>query len=102
MGWMPRASSNGIEIEYQTFGDPQAAPLLLISGLGAQMISWDEDFCRLLAERGFYAIRFDNRDIGLTTWVDDQYTLDDMAADAVGLLEALGIAPAHIVGASMG
>ena len=102
MGWMPRATSNGIEIEYETFGDPHAAPLLLIGGLGTQMISWDEDFCRLLAERGFNVIRFDNRDIGLTTWVHDQYTLDDMAADAAGLLEALGIARAHIVGASMG
>ena len=102
MGWMPRATANGIEIEYETFGDPKAQPLLLIYGLGGQMIGWDEDFCRLLAGRGFYVIRFDNRDIGLSTWVHDPYTLDDMAADATGLLDALGIPAAHVVGASMG
>ena len=99
---MPRANANGIEIEYESFGDPSAAPLLLIMGLGAQMLSWDEDFCELLASRGFRVIRFDNRDSGLSTWVEEAYTLDDMAADAVGLLDALGISAAHIVGASMG
>lgn len=99
---MPRANANGIEIEYESFGDPSAAPLLLIMGLGAQMLSWDEDFCELLASRGFRVIRFDNRDSGLSTWVEEAYTLDDMAADAVGLLDALGIPAAHIVGASMG
>lgn len=102
MGWMPRASSNGIEIEYEAFGDPHAAALLLIDGLGTQMISWDGEFCELLASRGFYVIRFDNRDAGLTTWPTEQYSLDEMAADAVGLLDALGIRAAHIVGASMG
>ena len=99
---MPRATANGIELEYETFGDPQAQPLLLIAGLGAQMLSWDEEFCRLLAGRGFYVIRFDNRDVGLSTWMGGGYTLDDMAADAVGLLDALSIRAAHIVGASMG
>lgn len=99
---MPRATVNGIEIEYDTFGAESDAPLLLINGLGAQMIGWDEDFCRLLAARGFYVIRFDNRDCGLSSWVEEPYTLDDMAADAAGLLEALGIPAAHIVGASMG
>ena len=102
MGWMPRATANGIEIEYETFGDPHASPLLLIGGLGTQTISWDEEFCELLAGRGFCVIRFDNRDAGLSTWPDDQYELDDMAADAVGLLDALGIPAAHVVGASMG
>src|SRR5213594_4859439 len=99
---MPRASGNGMEIEYDTFGDPSGAPLVLINGLGAQMVGWDEDFCRLLASRGFRVIRFDNRDCGLSTWPEALYTLDDMAADTVGLLEALGIPAAHIVGASMG
>jgi pimeloyl-ACP methyl ester carboxylesterase len=102
MGQMPRATANGIEIEYETFGDPKAAPLLLIAGLGAQMLSWDEDFCRLLAGRGFHVIRFDNRDVGLSTYVDGEYSLDDMAADAVALLDALGIRAAHVAGASMG
>ena len=102
MGWMPRASSNGIEIEYETFGELHASPLLLIGGLGTQMLTWDEEFCELLAGRGFYVIRFDNRDAGFSTWPDQQYTLDDMAADAAGLLDALGIPAAHIVGASMG
>ena len=99
---MPRATANGIEIEFETFGDPDAAPLLLIAGLGAQLLSWDEDFCRLVASRGFHVIRFDNRDAGRSTWMQDPYTLDDMAADAVGLLDALDIRAAHVVGASMG
>lgn len=99
---MPRATANGIEIEYETFGRPGAPPLLLIGGLGTQLVSWDEEFCELLADRGYFVIRFDNRDAGLSTWPDSDYTLDDMAADAVGLLDALGIPAAHIVGASMG
>jgi pimeloyl-ACP methyl ester carboxylesterase len=102
MGSMPRARANGIELEYETFGDPQARPLLLIGGLGTQMITWDEDFCDLLASRDFYVIRFDNRDGGLSTYPDAEYTLDDMAADSAALLDALGIPAAHIVGASMG
>ncbi len=104
MALMPRAKANGIEFEYETFGDRHAAPLLLIGGLGTQMITWDEEFCELLAGRGFFVIRFDNRDAGLSTWMDDgsTYLLDDMAADAAGLLDALGIRAAHIVGASMG
>jgi pimeloyl-ACP methyl ester carboxylesterase len=99
---MSRANANGIEIEYETFGDPKAQPMLLIGGLGSQLLSWDEDFCALLAGRGFHVIRFDNRDSGLSTWVDDAYTLDDMAGDAAGLLDALDIPAAHLVGASMG
>ena len=102
MAAMARAKANGIELEYETFGDPSATPLLLIAGLGAQLLSWDEDFCRLLASRGFYVIRFDNRDVGLSTWMDGEYALDDMAADAAGLLDALRIPAAHVVGASMG
>ena len=115
---MPRARANGLDIEYEEFGDPQAAPLLLVTGLGAQMISWDDAFCEQLAARGFHVIRFDNRDSGLSTRLEaagppdmasalsgdlhPAYMLDDMAADAVGLLDALGIEAAHIVGASMG
>src|SRR5207253_2838058 len=99
---MPRATSNGIEIEYETFGALAAPPLLLIAGLGSQLVSWDDDFCLLLASRGFRVIRYDNRDVGLSTWVEDAYTLDDMADDAAGLLDALGISAAHVVGVSMG
>jgi pimeloyl-ACP methyl ester carboxylesterase len=102
MGPMPRARSNGIEIEYETFGDPGAPPLLLVGGLGTQMLDWDEEFCKLLADRGFFVIRFDNRDAGRSTWMTGPYSLDDMADDAAGLLEALGIPAAHLVGASMG
>jgi len=91
-----------MELEYDFFGAPDDAPLLLINGLGAQMTGWDEDLCRLLVERGFRVIRFDNRDVGLSTRPDEPYTLDDMAGDAAGLLDALGIRAAHIVGASMG
>lgn len=115
---MPRARANGIELEYETFGGPSARPLLLIMGLGAQMITWDEGFCAQLADRGFQVIRFDNRDSGLSSWMKDAgvpdvlaafngnpqpaYQLDDLAADAAGLLDALNIRAAHIVGASMG
>jgi pimeloyl-ACP methyl ester carboxylesterase len=115
---MPRLTANGIEIEYDTFGDRAGAPLLLIMGLGAQMISWDEAFCEMLASRGFYVIRFDNRDSGLSTKMEaagepdliaaysgrpaPAYTLDDLADDAVAVLDALGLRAAHMVGASMG
>jgi pimeloyl-ACP methyl ester carboxylesterase len=115
---MPRATSNGMELEYDTFGERRSRPLLLVMGLGTQMIAWEEDFCQALAERDFYVIRFDNRDVGLSTHLDElgtpnlaavmskqarsPYMLDDMADDAAGLLDALGIPAAHVVGASMG
>jgi pimeloyl-ACP methyl ester carboxylesterase len=109
---MTKANCNGIEIRYETFGDASAPPMLLIMGLGAQMIQWPEEFIEQIAARGFHVIRFDNRDVGESTWLSDAgrvefggapvYTLDDMAADAIGLLDALGIERAHIVGASMG
>jgi pimeloyl-ACP methyl ester carboxylesterase len=115
---VPRINANGIEIEYETTGAPNAAPLLLISGLGSQLISWDDAFCEQLSARGFHLIRYDNRDAGLSTKMeaagepdliaaftgnpDPAYQLDDLADDAVGLLDALGIAAAHVLGASMG
>jgi pimeloyl-ACP methyl ester carboxylesterase len=108
----------GVTLCYEAFGDPDDAPVLLIMGLATQMIAWHEEFCEQLAERGFYVVRFDNRDIGRSTHFDfrpptigqmmrrrvgpDQYSLSDMAADSAGLLRELGISPAHIAGASMG
>lgn len=116
---MPNATANGILIEYETFGDSQSPALLLIMGGGSQMIYWDVEFCELLARKGHFVIRFDNRDVGLSTKFDEAgvpdmtaamkgepvhpaYTLEDMADDAVGLLDALGIETAHICGASVG
>jgi pimeloyl-ACP methyl ester carboxylesterase len=120
---MPQASANGIQIEYETFGERSGRPLLLIMGLAAQLIHWDEDLCRALAERGHFVIRFDNRDVGRSTILADlgapdameallkrlqgekveaPYTLADMAADCAGLLDALDLPSAHVVGASLG
>lgn len=116
---MTTALANGITIEYDTFGDRANPALLLVMGLGAQMTAWDERFCQQLADRGLFVIRFDNRDCGLSQKIEGgpqpnvgaamagdassaSYTLDDMAADAIGLLDALGIQRAHIAGASMG
>ncbi len=101
---MPRAKANGIEIEYETFGPDTAPAVLLINGLGSQMTRWPVPFCEKLVARGFRAIRFDNRDVGLSTWFQsgDRYTLSDMAADAMGLLDHLKVDKAHVVGVSMG
>ena len=116
---MPTAAANGIEIEYESFGDPDRPPLLLIMGVGGQMIDWPDPFCTELAGRGFHVVRYDNRDCGLSTRIEDgpepdlvaayfgdpssaSYTLDDMADDAVGLLEQLDIPAAHLVGRSLG
>lgn len=120
---MPRVTANGIQIEYETFGDRSFPALLLIAGCGAQMIFWEIEFCESLVQKGFFVIRFDNRDSGLSTKFDEAgipdmmaavkaamegrtvesaYSLDDMADDAVGLLDALGIGKAHVCGASMG
>lgn len=115
---MAKAAANGIHIEYETFGDSAARSLLLIGGLADQLIHWDDELCRDLSERGHYVIRFDSRDAGLSTKFDQAgvpdlgalargekgppYTLEDMADDAVGLLDALDIRKAHICGASMG
>ena len=120
---MPKANANGIEIGYETFGHPSDRPLLLIMGLGSQLIRWPSGLCERLAEFGHLVIRFDHRDSGLSTKFDElgipdqaetvrrafsgepveaRYTLTDMAADCIGLLDALGIARAHICGLSMG
>ena len=108
-----------IELCYETFGDADAPPMLLVMGLGSQMVLWDDRFCEQLAERGFRVIRFDNRDVGRSTILRDApvprsgqlmrrdptaaaYALDDMAADTAGLLDHLGVETAHVVGISMG
>jgi pimeloyl-ACP methyl ester carboxylesterase len=108
----------GITLCCETIGDESDPPLLLIMGLGTQMIGWPDEFCEQLAGHGFYVVRFDNRDSGRSTWVDARpptigqlvrrridpvvYTLSDMAQDTLVLMRSLGIEPAHVVGASMG
>jgi pimeloyl-ACP methyl ester carboxylesterase len=120
---MPNVAANGIRIEYDTFGAPSSQPLLLIMGFSGQMVGWYEELCNQLAKQGLYVIRFDNRDVGLSSKIDEAgepnvieilaayqrgeevkppYTLDDMADDAIGLLDALTIDKAHICGVSMG
>ncbi len=119
---MPTAPANGLEIYYETFGDRDGEPLLLVNGLGSQCISYEPDFCNAFVDRGFFVIRFDNRDVGFSTKIDTPhidfgpllakafagepveapYVLSDMADDTVGLLDHLGIDSAHVVGMSMG
>jgi pimeloyl-ACP methyl ester carboxylesterase len=110
---------NGITLCYESFGDPTAPPVLLVMGLGTQMVAWHTDFCEDLASRGFFVIRFDNRDVGRSTRLDGAhvpglgelalrripnpaYKLADMALDTVGLMNALQLESAHVVGVSMG
>ena len=99
---MARALANGIEVEYDTFGRAEDPALLLIMGFGAQLTNWDERFCQQLADAGFWVIRYDNRDVGLSSRVTDPYGLEDMVDDGAELLSALGVDAAHIAGASMG
>jgi pimeloyl-ACP methyl ester carboxylesterase len=100
---MPRAAANGIELEYDTFGSSEDPAVLLISGLGAQMVTFHPEFCAAIVDRGYFVVRFDNRDVGLSTKVPEGgYSLADMADDAAGLLDALAIDAAHVVGVSMG
>ncbi|MFX0022482.1 MAG: alpha/beta fold hydrolase [Candidatus Hermodarchaeota archaeon] len=120
---MPKAHVNNLEIEYETIGDPASEPLLLIAGLGSQLIAFSDEFCEKFVEKGFFVIRFDNRDIGLSSKFDSAgipdmmeisaaytrgeklklpYTLEDMADDALGVLDALNIEKAHICGFSIG
>ena len=116
-----RAQANGIEIEYETFGDPSDPPLLLVMGLGCQLVWWNRDFVQAFVDRGFHVIIFDNRDVGLSTKIETHidllgavagylqgdpieapYHLSDMAADAWGLCDALGLERVNLFGASMG
>lgn len=128
---MPKVKAAGLEFEYDEFpphrisdsagipgGSPDGPPLVLVMGLGAQMTTWDEGFCEALARRGFHVFRYDNRDVGLSTRLDQlgmpdigkvmggqeapAYTIADLADDAAAVIDALAIAPAHVVGASMG
>jgi pimeloyl-ACP methyl ester carboxylesterase len=120
---MARIKANGIVLEYDTIGDPARPAFIMITGLSGQMILWDEDLCTTLADRGLYVIRFDNRDTGLSSKIENPgdphpdtllaalglgekiavpYSLEDMAADAIGLMDGLGIEKAHVCGASMG
>lgn len=120
---MPAVQANGLTIEYEERGASDAPVILLVMGFGAQLTLWPDDFCDALADGGFRVVRFDNRDIGLSQKFDHApvpdimdltmramrgekldvaYTLDDMTLDAVGLLDALGIETAHVIGMSMG
>lgn len=101
---MPVVGVNGIDLFWESFGDPADPPLVLISGLGAHATGYDDRLCWALAELGLHVVRFDNRDVGLSTHlpVDALYSVADMAADAAGLIEELEAGPAHVVGASMG
>jgi len=120
---MAKVDANGIQIEYETFGDPNSLPLLLIIGITGQLTFWDETLCQQLAQQGHYVIRFDNRDAGLSSRIEEAgvpdimqiiktqmkgetinppYTIEDMADDAIGLLDALRVEKAHICGMSMG
>lgn len=112
-------TAGGIRIEYEVMGDPGDPPLLLVMGLGGQLIAWDTELCERFVDRGFFVVRYDNRDVGLSTDFEGSqapdfaalfagdgssasYRIADMADDAVGLLDALGIPAAHVVGVSMG
>jgi proline iminopeptidase len=120
---VPKIRANGLDLEYESLGNPQDPVILLVMGLGVQLVLWPDDFCRMLAERGFRVVRFDNRDIGLSTKLDhlpvpnlaleavkfalhlklrSAYSIEDMSADTEALMDALGIARAHVVGCSMG
>jgi pimeloyl-ACP methyl ester carboxylesterase len=116
---VPRTPANGLELTYETHGDPSAPTLLTIHGLGAQMTDWPPGFVDGFVDQGYHVVSFDNRDAGESTWLDEAgtpdlgalltdpgvpvpYLLADMAADAVGLLDALGIERAHVLGVSMG
>ena len=96
--------ANGIQIWYETFGNPSDPTILLIQGAASQALLWTLEFCEGLVAGGRHVVWFDNRDIGLSQWFgdDEPYTLDDMSDDTAGLLDALGIPRAHLVGASMG
>jgi proline iminopeptidase len=120
---MPNVTANGLTLEYESLGDPSHPPLVLVMGLGAQLLFWPDELCDALVAHGFHVVRFDNRDVGLSSVLDHlgtpnialaslrhllrlpvhaPYRIDDMATDTLGLLDALGLARVHLVGASMG
>ena len=120
---MPRVMANGLQIEVQSLGSPADPAVLLIMGLGMQLVAWPDEFCNALVAAGFRVIRFDNRDVGLSEKIDSDlrvnlplatlryflrlpvrapYSLEAMAADSIGVLDSLGIEAAHLVGASLG
>ncbi|MEU9888875.1 alpha/beta hydrolase [Sphaerisporangium sp. NPDC051011] len=100
---MSTTTANGITICYETFGRPEDPALLLVMGLGVQVTSWEPEFCQAFADEGLFVIRYDNRDVGLSSSTPDvEYSLSDMAADGMALLTALGISQAHVLGVSMG
>ena len=99
---MPRAKNGSVEIEWQSFGDDRPETILLVNGLGSQMTRWPEAFCEKLVAKGYRAIRFDNRDVGLSSRPAERYSLKDMANDGIAVLDAAGVAKAHIAGVSMG
>ncbi|MEO8385701.1 MAG: alpha/beta hydrolase [Betaproteobacteria bacterium] len=120
---MPNIDANGISLHYESLGNESDPPILLIMGLAVQMIVWPDEFCQLLVNKGFRVIRFDNRDVGLSTHLDHlsvpnvslayakfvlrlplkaPYLIDDMVADTAALIDALGLKRPHVVGASMG
>lgn len=119
---MPSAVCNGIELAYETIGNPADTPLMMVNGLGGQLIDWDSRLLRQLAESGYYLVTFDNRDVGHSQKMSEAkvriaeilaaiadrrpfatpYDLGDLAADAIGLLDHLGIARSHVLGVSMG
>jgi len=99
---MPRAKNGQVDIEYETFGDDRPETVILINGLGSQMTRWPVAFCEKLVARGYRAIRFDNRDVGLSSRPTEHYTMRDMANDGIAVLDAAGVRKAHIAGVSMG
>jgi len=101
---MPHAHVHGVDLYFESFGEEGAPPFVLVMGLGAQLLGWDEGFCSLLASRGYRVTRFDNRDVGLSSRCAGRspYALEDMADDVAGLLDALGAPSAHVAGCSMG
>ncbi len=97
------ARNGDVEIYYEVFGDPGDPTLLLINGLGSQCLNYQVEWCQLFCDEGFHVVRFDNRDVGLSTKLEGtDYALTDMADDAVAVLDALGVTKAHVMGCSMG
>src|SRR5262249_17740337 len=107
---MSIAKHDGVEIYYETFGSPDDPTLLMVNGMGSQCVNFEEAWCEMFVAAGFHAVRFDNRDVGFSTKFDAapidengaSYHLTDMAADAISVLDAIGIERAHIMGLSLG